>query len=105
MSEVNIESQILSLFAQCAALAVVISSTVAALRARIPRLDGWLVLVVSAALSLGLVALFVRPVDAASAVQYAQLVVFAWLIAIGVPALGARIAGKAKGTTVELKEK
>jgi hypothetical protein len=76
-----------------APIGALVIATIAALRARLPRLDGWAVLVVAGLLSLGLSASSSLPwVDP---MGFTELAVCVWLVAIGVPAAAAKVASHA----------
>ena len=76
-------------------VAALIVATTEAIRARVPRLDGWPVLVVSAALALAWCALL-HPLPALPDVLDAgRIAAVAWLLAVGGDSWAAKLAGKA----------
>jgi hypothetical protein len=80
--------------------AVVIVALVQAIRARVPSLDGWPVLVVAAVAAIAIVGLFMPTLTSASALEAGRIAVLAWLTAVGGDAWATKIATKGKLTTV-----
>jgi len=91
---------LLQILTTAAPLAVLIVTAIAAVQKRVPKLEGWPVLVVAAVLSLVIAALFLPITTVAEAVSAGRVALVSWLFAVGGDAWASKIAGKASTTLV-----
>ena len=75
-------------------IAALIVATTEAIRARVPKLDGWPVLAVAACLALAWCALLLPIADVQTALDAGRIAAVAWLLAVGGDSWVAKLAGK-----------
>lgn len=89
-----------NLISMGAPVAAIVVAIVAAVKARVPALDGWRVLVVAGGIALALVAVLMRPATVAGVWDALGTAIVAWTIAVGGDSWVSRLASKARVVSI-----
>lgn len=76
-------SDLLGLIEVGGVFALIVGAAVAAIRARLPVIDGWRVLLLAAGCAVAMCALFLPVASAADLLHAGRVAVLAWLISVG----------------------